>query len=751
MVATTNLVPDPGFESGSVGLWTPVSGFGSVAISSTDSASGTYNLRPTANSTVMTWRYAKLPTRMPVVSGGQYYMSVDAKAITTAGYSAGLFIYFYASSSGGSAINSAGEGAVVAMSTSVYTQARAWCTAPAGANYAEVRLYAYQQPISLQVRYDNLVFGPAALLTGNYLSYPTQSMEIDVSLWLAQSNTTAAVSTTAQAGTQALQLTATGAGDASAVTSENIPVVAGRRYLASGYFRSGSGTPNGKVEIQYYTAGHVYISSSNSSNTATSSGAWTLISVGAATAPPTADYIRIKVYGLSLSAAQIMRVDQVVLTEDPVLPSNLLTAGEQTIDSSGNDTLWVSQANATLSRTTSTPITGAGSLLCTSVAAGASRFGLVRKQAVTADHWYSFQVSYRTPTAAAFSLRLGVDWYDAGSTYLSTSWGTARQTVATGLAATQFDRLEAPPGAVSGSPVAEVTATAGSQAFRFDQFSLTDTGTIGSWSAVVDAEHYSVDLAFTSPAAGGVYPILTVWRTGPDGLQVPVRGQGADMTAYDMGLSTLWTGTDYEAPAGVPVSYTALWQGTSAEDYQVTTDMVTVPAPADRNTILIKHPGRPVLNLQVMAAGAPSWERAARRGEHPVRGRRNPIVVSDVRGGYTGTLDLFTWTDSERQSLGAVLDDGAVLLFQAGDGVGWDGNVYASVGDVSEGRLVDAAHEAGRRWVLPLTVVDRPSGGLQGTTGRTWQDVADDYLSWQAVMDQPGYTSWLDVYLAEAA
>lgn len=747
MSVTTNLVSNPSFET-ALSPWTLGIGApgGLDRVSDAPSGGGSWcaELYKHLNN-LQVGHYCYIPTRVKVTPGIQYEASAQAKALLTGGYTAGPVIVWYADSSGGSPMGTSLT-ASATVNTSTWVTATASAPCPAGAGWAEIRFATTGQPNDSDIHFDVYAFGPAAVSTGNLLPYSAQSMESGISNWTAKTNTTIAqTSTAAYAGTYSLQINATAAGNCSAeFVPPDIPITAGLRYACSMQARSSTGTPQCQVELQWYTAAGSYISSSVQLVTVNSTG-WTLVATTGATAPAGAGKVRPRLWGMSLAAGAWIRADEVFLALDPVLPGNLLTAAEQGIEASGNDTLWSSQANATLSRSTTSPIAGTASLLDTAAAAGPSRFGLARRQAVTAGSWYAFGLQYKMPTAGAYQMRLGVDFYNASGTYLSTMWGPLSSTNATGLAGGALQQVQAPAGSATGSPVVEVTATAAAQGFRFDQMALTTSQ--APWTALVDADNAAVALTFASPQPGGYYSTLSVWRTGPDGIQVPVRTQGGEMDGFLIGTSTLWAGTDYEAPLGVAVTYTALWQGSAIADFQVTTDPITVPPPSDANFCWIKHPGKPALNRLVMGAVAPNWKRDARQAAHIMRGRRMPLVISDVRGGHSGDLELFTWTDDDRQALDALLDDGGVLLVQAPAGIGFDGNLYAAVADTSEERLGGMASEAGRRWTLSLTEVDRVTGGMQGSASRTWNDILTDpdTPTWQDVLDT--YRTWYDVLI----
>jgi hypothetical protein len=69
-------------------------------------------------------------------------------------------------------------------------------------------------------------------------------------------------------------------------------------------------------------------------------------------------------------------------------------------------------------------------------------------------------------------------------------------------------------------------------------------------------------------------------------------------------------------------------------------------------------------------------------------------------------------------------------------GYGVDGNLYLSIGGVEVESVTGAANIPGWRWSLEVTEVDRPSGGLQGSSLGTWQTVQDHNVDWADVFNK---------------
>jgi hypothetical protein len=222
----------------------------------------------------------------------------------------------------------------------------------------------------------------------------------------------------------------------------------------------------------------------------------------------------------------------------------------------------------------------------------------------------------------------------------------------------------------------------------------------------------------------------------------PVRGWLGDLTSQTI-TGDIAVATDYEAPLGVPVQWRVILldpSGVARMSY--TSDPVTLDA--ETTDVWLKDPGLPQRSVRVtVATPMPTWSRAARQGVNQVRGRALPVAISDVRAGKTGDLTVVTETDADREALWWVLESGSTLLIQWPPAWGED-DIYVSVGDVQAAPVVDYAEFHDRTWVLPLTEVDRPIGGVTGSADRTWQTVKDTNPTWADVL--AGASSWLDVY-----
>jgi hypothetical protein len=101
------------------------------------------------------------------------------------------------------------------------------------------------------------------------------------------------------------------------------------------------------------------------------------------------------------------------------------------------------------------------------------------------------------------------------------------------------------------------------------------------------------------------------------------------------------------------------------------------------------------------------------------------------------------WDEASNALFDALLDTGLTALVQAMPGYGVNGNLYLSIGGVEVESVTNAANIPGWRWTLEVSEVDRPAGGLQGSSAGTWQTVMDNNMAWSDVLG--GYDEWSTV------
>lgn len=214
-----------------------------------------------------------------------------------------------------------------------------------------------------------------------------------------------------------------------------------------------------------------------------------------------------------------------------------------------------------------------------------------------------------------------------------------------------------------------------------------------------------------------------------------INGDGSVEVVRSANPATLvngrWLGYDYDPGLDEPISYVAT--STEAPGTVIESTQITV---ASNGNTWLKHPGKPVLNRTVQVVRPPDVTRPIDVGVFTVIGRRRPIAVSSTRRSATGTLELSSHTEEDRDGLLDLFADGSVLLFTSPGGYGV-GRLFLAVGDVEEVRPAGAAPHPTRLWTVPFTEVDAPPGGVLAT-GNSYSDVTGTYASYNDLLQTEG-------------
>lgn len=238
-------------------------------------------------------------------------------------------------------------------------------------------------------------------------------------------------------------------------------------------------------------------------------------------------------------------------------------------------------------------------------------------------------------------------------------------------------------------------------------------------------------LVDTSGFEGGT---LRVTRTDPDGTIVNIRATDEPAEIAD----NQWLNYDYEAPFGVPVTYTAIMTLGSSS---ASSDVVTLNV----GRVWLIHAGDPTRSYTPpRVRGFTERERNIDQGTFKVLGRRDPVVTTDgQRSGVESKVLIRTETHAERDGLWAVLEDGSTLLLNVPASFGWGLTTeWIAVGKVSEARIADLrGADQGRVFTLPYTVAPRPVGSV--LPERVYADLPGEAVTYadQSLM----YASYLDL------
>lgn len=233
----------------------------------------------------------------------------------------------------------------------------------------------------------------------------------------------------------------------------------------------------------------------------------------------------------------------------------------------------------------------------------------------------------------------------------------------------------------------------------------------------------------------GFYDTLSLVRV-VDSIEYPIRG--ATNVAVT-GLSQLAI-IDFESPLDVAVFYRAYLDDGTAQAVSNTVTIVT-----DGQTFWLKDVILGSFSTKVRVESMSDISRPANvLGTYKVLGRQNPVVVTDVRAGRTGTMVLTGFDEGENEDIIAILASGNTLLFQA-PGNSQFPDMYFQAGDITEAwRGVSSTPY--HSWTIPFTETDPPSEAafsldfnswLLVTQFDTWQDVLNRRATWDAVFVTP--------------
>lgn len=197
---------------------------------------------------------------------------------------------------------------------------------------------------------------------------------------------------------------------------------------------------------------------------------------------------------------------------------------------------------------------------------------------------------------------------------------------------------------------------------------------------------------------------------------------------------------DYEYTASAAMEYrvVGLSSPENTTDVVVQEKIITVDLTAVRDTWL-KFIASPHRNLPIQLVGWSEIERPARLALYEVKGRRDPIAVTDVHGARRVTIELRTTTTADGDALDEALSAGFPALLHLPSGIALS-SMYCVVGDYQWSR--PARRSLIRRWSVQITEVSPPPPSIVGV-GRTWQTILDQYASWGELLDTFG--TWQEV------
>jgi hypothetical protein len=607
--------------------------------------------------------------------------------------------------------------------------------APATAASAQVLVSATPAGAGVINHFENVYLGLPMRTTGNLLSFDAETFEYATLRWASETNCSVArqvpvVQWPVDAylpGGHVLALTVTANGNASAKVTETPTATAGTEYIGYCYLNPPTSGSTVWVELRFYNAANTQLSTTRANLAAPGTGFYQ--QRVSAIAPAATAYATLAVGITSGTAAQVVRVDGAVIATAPVIRQGSVVPYADASFEKDAAGWTVTSGAATIARSTpwgAYAIDGAYALTVSSATATTSVLRSA-KFSVGAAAGLSFRLQVNeNVTAGGWTINRGVRWYDASNVDLGLTSGGAG-TAPTPNWWTLTNSFTAPAGATQAAIELSLVATATSSVMQLDQMALWQALPLTSVAA--DDDTASITLTIRELTVGY---LISVWRVVGDGTRTLVRGPAGLISSQTITADRMVI-EDYEAPLNTTVSYyievySAV--GTLAESR--TSDPVTVSLD-DGNYCWLKDPGSPQRNLRLMVARGPVWQRSIQQTAHRVRGRRNSVILSDVRGGLEGEVSLYTFTDEEREALHLLLDAGTTLLWQVAPGRGIS-DMYVAVGGITEDRGGGIDTDPERTWTVPVTQVDMPTTiGVAGSAGRTWQDILTENSTWEDV------------------
>lgn len=229
------------------------------------------------------------------------------------------------------------------------------------------------------------------------------------------------------------------------------------------------------------------------------------------------------------------------------------------------------------------------------------------------------------------------------------------------------------------------------------------------------AEPYEGRGAARVIVTGTGYVSVTVWTSYDNRPWQIVRGgQGLSMLT---GLAVIY---DTEYPFGAAIRY----QARQDQAPQEVSNIATFTDPGDPCLMHIGDPIVPALGAWFEVTSRPELETEGRSSIVTIVGRREPVAVTDVRGAFSGSTQLYCPSHAEVLSLRSLNSSGRPLVLRYPSD--WDEPVvYVVVGTMAETRVSGYGSDH-RRWVaLPWTEVAQPFGDVQQRLGSTYQALKD--------------------------
>ena len=735
------------FEGGT-NAWGTDGGNTTLSVVTGQSLSGTYSLRLTATAAGQVTAYAP---RVAVAAGTEYVARVPLRtSAATSGRTTTVQVSWYTAATGGTLIST-----TVATALSI-SAAAGWFavnygvvigTAPTGATYAALRVFVAGLAAAEYVNVDEIYLGAAPVKAGNAYGYNTASVEQDTTGWKVDSGTMARGNWVLVAGQgyYGLEVTSAAAGDQAIRTNSFIGVIPGQEYTSYVAVWTGALATTWYCEFRWYDAAWVEVGTRTTTAYDVRQSVVTRLGI-TGVAPAGSVYTKVFIRPQATAAGQVFVLDDASLVTSPNIAGNLLTYAEYSTE--GILPAWtLTNGTASLYQLTSGITDGFFTIRAVPTVTGLISAQLNRLVPVTVGTTYQVKATfYRHSTDAAQkvvgAVRTRVDWFDAGGNLFQAD--NPDQFYSSEQAAEWYANITSetrtcPEGAAYAKVGWEVTSDNPLiDFFVVDNISLIES--VAEYTLETSNETGCITLTVNNPyAPASNNSNVTIQRVDDSGKIYSMRGYGRTWNLAPNPLSTIVV-EDYEAPLASRVWYSIQWSSSTGatKGPRLFTQAVDAPILTDADYAWFKSPGIPALNTTVMMEAPLKWSRAGRSARYDIVGRKNPIHKSQLRAGRTSSITVLIWDPEANALFDSLLDAGTPALVQAMPGYGIEGNLYVSIGDVDCEPLDPDARVPGWRWTLPITEVDRPDGGLQGSAASTWQ----------AILDSSAYPTWEDLFNA---
>lgn len=161
-------------------------------------------------------------------------------------------------------------------------------------------------------------------ISGNVLTYNAESVETDISAWLSGNNSPTISQDTTHAldGTHAVKLvpTSVASGSQSLWSTPRVTVTAAKTYLSYASIWTAAANLTGAMDLDWYSSGGTYISSSTGPTITLTANAWTQIWVVGLAPATTASCVVIPGWNAT-STAQTAWMDEFFIGLNPLGPN----------------------------------------------------------------------------------------------------------------------------------------------------------------------------------------------------------------------------------------------------------------------------------------------------------------------------------------------------------------------------------------------------------------------------------------------